>query len=405
MDQQKKQSSVKMTQSANQKSSSKKRRERRANANSKINVAAGPKQASYPLPTYTNTGMRAISKIPRRKITPAGEAFLKCAFAPPDFAASNPTGVPDDFQGSSLLKKHRYVGNFNCSAANRDYYILLLPSAGGIAYWTANVAAGTPILAATIFDAVTFTDEKSLFPSAAQAADVVTKYRYVSNHIELIPTMNQMSWSGSIQVWKAPITVAMRSSAGADNLYTVGGLQSCNATNANQYTGPTNLGVYTAAYNAGVKFDFQEVMEGISQVPWAPLGADFGYLRNLTGCIAGIDPQFDSVIIKISGMGATVTNSFVLKVWSCVEYQVVTGSAVYEYQTLSPCDAYAMQMYRAIILQLPVGVSFLENEGFWKRVLGIIRGISAPLSMLPGPYGAISSGVNAIAGGIDSLVF
>lgn len=404
MDQQKKQFSVKTTQSSNQKSSSKKRRERRANAGSRINVAAGPKQATYPLPTYTNTGLRALSKIPRKKITPGGEAFLKCAFAPPDFAASNPTGVPDEFQGNSLLKKHRYVGNFNCNTANRDYYILLVPSAGGIAYWTTNVAAGTPILATTIFDAVTFTDEKSLFPSSNQAADVVTKFRYVSNHIELIPTMNQMSWSGSIQAWKAPITLANRPSPAADNLYNMGGLQSCNATNANQYTGPTNLGVYTAAYNSGVKFDFQEIIEGINQVPFASTGADFGIFRHFPGAIAGIDPQFESVIIKLSGMGATITNSFVLKVWCCIEYQVVTGSAVYEYQTLSPCDAYAMQIYRAIILQLPVGVSFLENEGFWKRVLGIIRGISGPLSMLPGPYGAISSGVNAIAGGIDSLI-
>nr|WRQ64870.1 structural protein [Sobelivirales sp.] len=404
MDQRKKQNSVKTTQSPNQKSSSQKRRERRK-AN-KLNTAAGPKQMVYPLPSYTNTGMRALSRIPKRKLTPGGLSFLKCAFAPPDFAASNPTGVPDDYQGPSLVKKHRYVGTFNCSVANRDYYILLCPMAGGIAYFSSSVAAGTPILANTDFMAVNFSDTPTLFPATNNAADIVTKYRFVSNHIELIPTMNQMSWSGSIQVWRAPIVMDDRPTSDASNEYSISGLQSCNATNANQYTGPTNLGVYAAAYNTGAKFDFQTIKEGINSVPTGITGADFGRLIGQGGTypLCGIDPQFESVIIKISGMGATITNSFVLKVWSCVEYQPVVGSVVYEYQTLSPCDAYAMEMYRAIIAQLPIGVPFLENDGFWKRVLGIIKGISGPLSMIPGPYGAISSGVNSIASGIDSLL-
>jgi hypothetical protein len=387
----------------NKKSSSKKRRERRARAGNYINVASGPKQSVYPLPTYSNTGLKALSKMPRKNLTAEGEAFLKCAFAPPDFAFSNPTGVPDNYRGPSLLKKHRYVGSFNCSTASTDYYILLLPTVGGIAYWSTSVAAGTAILDSTVFTPALYSDASTIFPNANQMANIVNKYRFVSNHLELIPTVNQMSWSGSIQAWKAPVCMTMRAAGTVvSNLYSVTGLQACNATNANQYTGPTNLGIYTAAYNAGSQFEFQDVHESITSLPATLLsGVDFGTLQ---GSLGGIDPQYDSVIIKISGMGTNVQNSFVIKTWCCIEYQVVTGTSLYEYQSLSPCDQYALELYRAIILQLPVGVSFLENEAFWKRVLNIIRNISGALSILPGPYGAISSGVNMIASGVDSLV-
>lgn len=387
---------VKKTQ-VKQKSSSKKRRERKAMSKNSMNNASGPKLDAYPHASYSNTGIRARSTIPRRMLTPGGEAFLKCAFAPPDFAASNPSGVPDNFRGVSLLKKHRFVGTYTCNVAATDYYIVMIPSVGGTAYWGTTVAANTPILESTPFYAAYYSDTASLFPSAATEAGVFTKYRYVSNHVELIPTMNQMSWSGSIQSWKAPISMIAK----PGGLYTVTGLAACNATNANQYTGPTNLGIYTAAYNTGSNFDFQDIKEGIAAVPAVLVsGTDFG---QLVGNQGGIDPQFESVIIKISGMGASVSNSFIIKTWACIEYQVVPGSGIYEYQTLSPCDEYAMELYRAIIMQLPIGVSFVDNENFWRRVLGIIKNVSGTLSFLPGQYGAISSGVNMIASGIDSL--
>jgi hypothetical protein len=381
---------------------SKKRRNRRRKA-ADLNKAVGPPQPVYPLPTYSNTGMRQLTRMMKKRITPQGEAFLKCAFAPPDFAASSPTGVPDDFRGSSLLKKHRYVGNFTCGAASTDYYILSCPTVGGAAYWTATVPAGGLITQTTVFTPVYYSDTGSLFAGAAGMSDVFTKYRYVSNHIELIPTMNQMSWSGSIQSWKVPVTMELRpGGASTSNLYTVGGLQGLNSTNSNQYTGPTNLGIYTASYNAGNGFDFQVINDGITALPTTLLaGTDFGQLN---GAVGGIDPNFESLVIKISGMGNNVSNNFVLKAWACIEYQVNPGNGLYEYQTISPKDEYAMELYKSIILQLPVGVSFLENEAFWNRVLGIIKTISGGLSFVPGPYGAIASGVNMVAGGIESLV-
>lgn len=372
---------------------------------SKLNRASGPPQQPYPQPSYSNTGMRALRKVAvRKRLTPGGEAFLKCAFAPPDFAASSPTGVPDEFQGASLLKKHRYVGIITCNAANRDYYILITPSAGGIAFWITNVLATAGITSATSFTPVYYSDAGTLFPGASGMCDNFTKYRYVSSHVELIPTMNAMSWAGSIQAWKLPITMVTRpgpGGLGANDIFTVAGLQGINASNANQYTGPVNLGVYAAAYNSGTGFDFQTITEGISALPLSINAGDFGQLN---GAIGGIDSNFESIIVKITGNGPIVTNSFVIKTWACVEYLVNPGSGLYEYQTLCPKDDYAMELYRAIILQLPVGVSFLENEGFWSRVLKIIQSVSGGLSFVPGPYGMMASGVNTVANGIESLL-
>lgn len=84
-----------------------------------------------------------------RNITTAGFNFLKCAFAPPDFSSTQVTGVPDEFRGMTLLKKHAFTTSLTVAPAN-DYYILLLP-VPGVTMFMATVATGTPILAATQF--------------------------------------------------------------------------------------------------------------------------------------------------------------------------------------------------------------------------------------------------------------
>lgn len=350
---------------------------------------------------------RAIKSLTSAKLSPDGIAFLKCAFAPPDFANSRLQGVPDEFEGRSLVKKHRLIRSFSFNQADTDYYILLLPTPG-YAYWTATVAANTPITALTSFTGVPYSDTASLFSSGGAVglsmADIVNKYRFVSNHIELVPTTNQMTWTGSIQAWRLPIAVMDRPGLLTANLHTVTGLQGTNATNSDQYSGPFNLGVYTACYNSGAKFDFQNVLENVTSIPAnVDVGVgDFGRLTSPFG-IPGLDSQFDSLVIKISGMGANVSNTAILKTWACVEYQVVPGASLYEYQTFSPCDPQAIALYRKVINELPVGVAFVDNEGFWRRVLDIIKRVSGTLSIVPGPYGLAAGGVNSVAQAIEQL--
>jgi len=342
----------------------------------------------------------------RPRVSAAGMAFLKCAFAPPDFSGSDVKGVPDSFEGKSLVKKHRFISDFTF-AAGRDTYFLLLP-VPGYAYFTTSVAAGSAILPTTAFVGVPYSDFNNLFNSAGvpseSCANIVDKFRFVSNHFEMVPTTNAMSWTGNVQTFRFPLSMFIRQSTATTtgDLWSVAGLQSINATNADQYTGPFNLGCYTAAYNTGNGFAFNSILERVVSVPTTVGLGDFGQLSGLIG-FTGLDANFDAVCIKVSGVGSNSLDTCILKTWACVEYQSLVGSSVYEYQTFSPCDPVALDMYRAIIKELPIGVSFMDNEGFWMRVLNIVRRISGVGAAVPGPYGAIASGVNIASNALYEL--
>ena len=347
----------------------------------------------YPVAKGTDTGFRRFVSLPKKtgaQVSKEGMSFLKCTFAPPDFAANDVAGVPDDYRGPSLVKKHRYVGSLVNSVANTDTYIVLMP-VPGVAYFKFTTVAGVAPTASTVLTGVAYSDSNTIFGSSTATNDVVSRFRYISNHIELIPTVNQMNWTGSISAWK--ITAAFNNRPGsqagaptnASDIYTIGGLEGLVNSNVNQWSSPVNLGVYTAAYNSGNGFPFTPIATNFpnATVPFQLDNADFGQINcAAVGSFTGFDNNFETVAIKISGQGANVNNSFIVKTWACVEYQVVSGSLLYEYQTLSPHDPIALELYRLIILQLPVGVSFIDNESFWKRVLSIMKSISSVVSFI-----------------------
>jgi len=335
-------------------------------------------------------------------LSQAGMAFLKCAFAPPDFTETQVQGVPDNFRGLTLLKKHRLVNSYSLTAGT-DYYALLCP-VPGIAYFLATTVAGVPPTGATIWTGVPYSDYSTLFGASANTtSDVVNSFRYVSNHMELICTTNQMTWSGSISSFKLPIKLIMK----PGGLWTITGLQSTLSTNVNQYTGSLFDGVFSGAYNCAPDFEFVPLLEAQpnARVPDVVVaGIDFGQLVSGASGFTGFDNSMESLCLKISGV--TTTNSVIFKTWACVEYTALDNSVVYEYQRGSPPeDERALKLYREIALSLPIGVPVRENADFWQRVLRIIRSISAVGAALPGPYGAISSGVNAVTTGISELVF
>lgn len=341
------------------------------------------------------------------RVSPDGLAFLKCAFAPPDFDQSRVQGAPDKYEGMSLVKKHRLVIP-DTFAASRDVYYILAPCPG-VAYFKTDVAAGADVGSSTVFTAVHYSDANQMFGGndGIAAADQVTKFRYVSNHFEMVPTTNQMTWTGNVQSWKIPLSIEVRNSPGATNansLWSVIGLQACNATNANQYTGPFNLGVYTACYSKAADFTFNSILENSSAIPAdTATPGTFGQLIGTTSCVPGMDVSFDSLVVKVSGIGSNTSNTTIIKTWACVEYQVLAGSPLYEFATFSPCDELAIQIYKKVVNELPVGVSFTDNEGFWRRVLQIIKSMSGGLSVLPGSYGMAAQGVHALSSAIDAL--
>lgn len=375
-------------------------RRRRAAANIRQSVGTqkvlsfqGPQN---PILRATDTGMRRLTMRSRNGISDQGVAFLKCAFAPPDFSGSSLNGVPDEFRGLSLTRKHRSVAPMYFDGGG-DVYILLCP-VPGVAFFSAIVAPGTPVLASTVFTGVPYSDYASMFGTDSfSTADQVTNFRFISNHFEIVPTVNQMTWSGNIQIWKLPLSVIMRESASSANLRSVTGLDGCNSAMANCYTGPFIMGAYTAAYGRNPVFNFEPIMESVdnARIPNVIGTPDFGQLScQSIGGFTGFDNGFESVLIKISGV--TGPQTALVKTWACIEYQPSPKSVLYSFTSLSPSDKLAMELYREIILGLPIAVPFEQNENFWQRVLRIINQITNVGAMVPGPIGLASRGVNLL---------
>jgi hypothetical protein len=353
----------------------------------------------------TSTNRRNPSRIAdTRRLTEHGWAFLRCAFAPPDFTSTRVTGVPDEFRGVTLLKKHRIIQSFTFTPGT-DYYFVLMP-VPGVAFFYTTTTAGSPVLYSNVFTGVPYTDSATLFGSGSLTNGVVNRFRYLSNHIEFINTTNLMSYSGNLSVFKIQPQLTIRPATLATNEFSISGLQAIASTNVDQYSGSFKDGAYTACYNMAPQFDFQDIIN--SQNPQMPSTVvdppDFGQLATGLAAFTGLDNNFESVCIKVTGVTGN-SESMLIKTWACVEYVPLATSVVYEYCGTSPAvDAYAMKMYREVILSLPIAVPSSENADFWKRVLAIIRTISGAGSALPGPYGAISGGVNAIATGISNML-
>lgn len=385
-----------MSLTQNSRTTSRRKRVRRSNRLSQVEHMPG---ATFQVaPSVANNIRKRLST--SRTLTKEGTAFLKCAFAPPDFASNSVVGLPDDFRGPSLVKKHRLTYSYPF-VKDFDYYFLLLPTPGA-AFWALSKPVGVSPTNTDVWNPAFYSDFTTLFGSApTQNGDIVTKFRYVSNHFELIPTVNQMVWSGSIQNWKIPVNLVIRSGASLADLYTVTGLSGSQSALANQYSGPFINGVYTGCYTGSSVFDFSPILEGIDKLPTTIGVGDFGQLDSLGVGIPGLDTHFQSSVIKVTGV--TANQTALIKTWSCVEYQVMPTSGLYEYQTMSNHDPVALELYRNIISELPVGVTYMENAAFWDRVLKIIKRITALGSYIPGPVGTISSGIGMVTEGIEGL--
>jgi len=349
-----------------------------------------------------DTGLRRLNRVPAAGLTNPGVAFLKCAFAPPDFSGTSVQGVPDSFRGLSLTQKHRFVGSFPF-AKTTDVYFFLFPIPG-YAYGFIQKPAGIDLVASDVITLVAYSDRASFFgANSTVTADNVSKYRFVSNHFEIIPTINQMSWSGQIQTWKIPARLEIRAAPVTTvgtyfNYYTIVGLNGANlqsSSYANEFSGPFISGCYTAAYNINCNFDFSSVLENQIALPSSTAPSDFLQITSGTYGIAGFDNNFDTVVCKISGV--TTDQTALIKTWACVEYSALPTSVLYGFQGLASTDLVALNLYREIINGLPIAVPFAENENFWTRVLQIIRNISGMSAFIPGPIGLASRGVNMLS--------
>jgi hypothetical protein len=341
-----------------------------------------------------------------RSLTPTGLAFLKCATASPDFYSTGALGVPDLFSGRSLNRQHTIVASVSC-AANSDTYFIF-PPVPGVSYWSTTVGIGNPVTTAA-WNTTPFADYLGLFSGTSGQGAAFTlnvdQYRFVSNCAELQCTMNQMTWAGTITAWKQPfrlqnyMSVTSTTAGTQEILQTLTGFTSLNISPVSAtYSAPVTDGIYSVSMNRQTDFRFDALIpsQGGSTVPTDSGGSVAYPLPGLGG--------LESIVIRVSVPAGASAQSFNLRSWACVEYTPLTTSFLYEYSKNSaPYDPLALQLYRQIAEQLPIGVPARENGAFWDRILSIIRGVTNLTSFIPGPIGMISRGVRIGAEGINTF--
>ena len=349
-------------------------------------------------------------------LSKAGENFLKCAYASPDFSVDPGQGIPDGYEGKALMRKEVYTNSVGFTA-NTDAFFLVMPTPG-ISYWRCSVPVGTYPLQTTVWTPVYNSSFQSLFGTPTdQTVDTptnpverdtnVTKFRYVSNTFEITPTSNFMQYAGSITVWKFPVTLSetFRTTG-------VGALQdqivelAFNGLSALTQVSPDNKpfkfidGAYSVAVNTETNWEFQSVRSGITRMP----GLSESATNNITwgsflGDIIGMG-DLQSMVFRVSSPTGSV-NSAIIKSWSCVEYQPNPSSAYYQFAGKSPAhDPVALKLYRQIALKVPVAVCVAENDGFWTdRVVPILKSILGAARVV----GNVIPPVGLAVSGIDML--
>lgn len=358
------------------------------------------------------------------KMSPAGQAFLKCAFAPPDFNTDPGRGIPDKYNGKSLGTKHQFTGALSLGAAT-DTYIVVAPTPG-VAYWTFTVAANTAITSANaILNPQVYSDFTSLFGDPSSGASLRTSnveaFRYASTAIGLYPTSNLMQFAGSISLWKAPLKLSMENrvvklsaTAGAttsQETHVINGLEALTAIGRENYTESFIKGTYAITTCNQPEFEFKNILEGVAVVPQPVSNFDAtATVSNMFGSLATATNQvflglgdMDAIFIKISTPVGAV-NNLVVKTWACVEYRPQPASVLYQWAGNSPAhDPIALEAYRTIAGELPVAVECAKNAEFWSRVKSILRTVLNAVSRAPGPLGMAATGVGMLADGIDAL--
>lgn len=358
------------------------------------------------------------------RLSVPGRAFLQCAFAPPDFNVDPGQGIPDNFNGKTLMVKHVCTQSISPQAST-DAYFVIAPTPG-IAYWQFSLAAGTAVTSANaVLTPFAYSDYESLFGNpttgTSQRASNVEAFRYASTAVGIYPTSNFMQYGGSISIWKGPIklsqearSIALSATSGAATVvdtYVVNGLEALSGVGRENYAHSFIDGAYTIATNAEADFPFSPIMEGITMLP-QPVKDYTGAVAasNMFGTMNGpTNPDIvgmgtmDAIFIKVT-TAASATNSFVLKTWACVEYRPQPNSLLYQYAGHSPPhDPVALDLYRAVAARLPPAVVCADNARFWEMVQRIIRGIATAASYVPGPVGLAGKGLGMLVEGISAL--
>lgn len=349
------------------------------------------------------------------RLTQPGLAFLKCAFAPPDFNTDPGKGIPDRFEGKVVTRKDVLTQSVSFTAG-RDTFILVTPTPG-IAYWVADVpigtfptagSAGPPVVPPTTFTPVPFPGFASLFGTdSSSRSDQVSSFRYASMNGGVYPTSNLMQFAGSITVWKVPIKLSTvqlpvtTTPPTAALVHTLVGADGVLAVGPDNYSESFIKGTFSQSACNEPEFDFSNILEGIQTLPPTSIGPS-GMPFQMTAAnqaLAGVTGwgNMDTIVIRVSTPTGAV-NSAIVKMWSCLEYRPNPNAMIYQFGHDSPpLDEVALKEYRTVARSIPCAVSAAQNASMWERVKSIIKASLSFASTIPGPIGMAATGISGLS--------
>jgi hypothetical protein len=352
---------------------------------------------------------------PLRHLSENGLAFLKCAFAAPDFSVDPGKGIPDRFHGRTLSIKDCNTTSITFTPG-KDTYLIFAP-VPGYAYFKAEFNNGAPPDGPYLGEP--FPTFQTNFGNGADVNNKFSKFRYASMNVGLYPTSNMMQFSGSVQCWRVDLNLAetlkqvtTTSPAVSDSSFVLKRIQGLQGVQTlaprDNYSNSFIKGLYTFAFDKTEDFQWQDFCSATyyQQVGGANGGGSAQKsleAKDASTALTGLG-NTNSIVIKVSTPEGAI-NTAVLRVWNCIELQPDTNSGLYQYSGVSPeLDQLALDLYTNLKMRFPVAMPCDENSKFWETVLRTMNQVFAAGSFLPGPYGIISGGLHTATTALSGLV-
>lgn len=316
----------------------------------------------------------------------------------PDFRIGEFQGIPDEFDGAVVTKTATTTYNMPAFTASKDAYIIQLP-VPGVAYFYGQITAGVLVLTPVLWS-----EGQTLFPVGFEGTNF-SKFRFAGSALEVVPTVNAMTWAGSVQVWRGPVNLSMTTTVAPATVYNIVGLSELITSLKPEAVHPFNMGCYCNSRPTDLEFPWQPILTGLSGA--SEVTFDSTSTISITTSGWGINfvglGAMEAVVYKIPNF-STTANAGVIRTWQALEFQVSSLSALYEYAHISPPhDPVALALLRRVLNEVDVCVPFYENDGVWSKVLAYIRKYASLLSHVPGEVGTIATGVSMVASGLEAI--
>jgi len=251
-------------------------------------------------------------------------------------------GIPDAYDGRVLTKTWTYTSSLPALTDGKDTYLVCLP-VPGVAYFYGQVTAGSLTLIP-----VYYPDHLSVFVGGQETTNA-SAFRYGGLAMEIIPTVNAMTWTSSVQVFRGPVELSIKAVSASATAYSLGGLMPLVNSVKPDAVHPFNMGCFCISRQTDTDFPFHPVLENtitneinVAQTTGATavtFGATAG--QQFTGL-----GSMESIIYKIPAYTAA-GNALTLRTWAFMEMQVTSTSTLYEYTHISPpSDAVALALVK-----------------------------------------------------------